>query len=147
MLRTAISSKSYDVTITIAGEQTKMEFRSLTLMERLALMEKVAIVTVSHADLEKLTDNLEQLIISIDGYDEKPSEIIRKLEHKQDLDDLLVAIYKWCHLPEQESKNLDSSPVPSSPGPAEENAEKIVGAENEPASTKPTDSAQAAQSS
>ncbi len=141
MLRTAVSSKSYDVTVNIAGEQTKMVFRSLTLMERLEFIETIAVVALNSDDVAQLATDLEQLIVSIEGHDGAPSEVLRRLEHKSDLDELLVQIYKWCHLPEQESKNLDSLPAQSTPAPVEENAEKTAGAESDPVSTNEIDSA------
>lgn len=142
MLRTAISSKSYDVTVTIAGEQTKMKFRSLSLMERLEFMGKVAVGTVTADGLKQLATDLEQLIISIEGYDEKPSEVLCRLEHSKDVDDLLKCIIEWCHLPEQEAKNLDSLPVQSTPAPVEGNVEIPAGADEELVSTSSTDSEQ-----
>jgi len=134
MLRTAISSKSYDVTVTIAGEQTKMVFRALTLMERLEFLEKVVTASVTAESLKQLAVDLERLIISIEG--EKPSEVLLRLEHKDDLDAILEAVVKWCHLPEQEAKNLDSLPAQSTPAPVEGNVETPAGADDELASTK-----------
>lgn len=141
MLRTAVSSQSYDVTITIAGETTAMKFRALTLMERLALIDKITSAQITTPDIQQITADLDDIIISIEGYDEKPSEVLRRLEHKNDLDELLTAVYRWCHLSEQISKNLDSSPEQSTPIPESTGSvAKTVGVVSEPASTSESDS-------
>lgn len=141
MLRLAKSSTSYDVTVNLAGEPTKMVFRSLTLVERLELIEDIVQIPLTTEGIAKLAKDLGRVVVSIDGYQESPAEVFVRLEHHKDLDDLCTQIVKWCRLPEQEAKNLDSSPGLSDPTPESAGSvPKSVGSEDGPALTNESDS-------
>ena len=140
MLRLATGSRSYDVTVKIAGETTKMKFKSLTLVERLELIEVITGAPVTTEGIKKLAEDLDRVILSIEGHEGKPSEVLLQLEHRGDIDDLCTQVYRWLNLSEQEAKNLDSSPVSSDPNrESTGSVEKDAGPESDPASTNETD--------
>lgn len=140
MLRLAKGSRSYDVTVKVAGETVKMKLKSLTLLKRLEFLEEISSAPLTVEGINKLVIALETVVLSIEGHDGPPSELFKQMEHRKDLDELSAQLARWCHLDEQESKNLDSSPVqseaaPASSGSVEKDAEK----ESDSASTKKID--------
>ena len=138
MLRLANSSRSYDVTVTVAGELIRMKLRSTTVSERVALLHDIANSTPSSEGFPEFCKNLARVIDSIEGYPEPPAQVLERLEHQVDLDTIAKAILNWLTLNEQESKNLDSSPARSTPAPdSTGSAATTVGVENGPASTTP----------
>jgi hypothetical protein len=137
MLRLAKHGSIYEVSITMAGEPIKMQLRSLSLIERLELVQEIAQAKLSPEGIKALIQSLGKVIASIEGYEESPAEVLELLEHRKDIDELATSIVRWCHLSEQESKNLDSSPERSDPAPGLlGSAEKSVGSEQGPVSIK-----------
>lgn len=139
MLRLAKGSQSYDVSVKIAGETTKMKLKSLTLLQRLEFLEEISSAPLSIEGINQLTKSLERVVLSVEGHDGPPSELFKQMEHRKDLDELAAQLARWCHLDEQESKNLDSSPGQSEAAlESMGSAEKHAGKESDSASTSKT---------
>ncbi len=134
MLRVADALRTYDVQFEVAGTPVKMKMKSLSLEERAELVLKWEALEKAGTMIPDMFTELGQVIVSIEGYDESPAEILAKLEHKSDLRQIYTHVLKWMSLDELMSKNFNSSSEQATQEPAG-NAEKPAEPEDEPAST------------
>ena len=134
MLRCADALRTYDVQFEVAGTLVKMKMKSLSLEQRSQLLSDIAELETAGTMIPNVFKELDRVIVSIEGYDENPSEVLGMLEHKSDLLTIFTHTVKWLSLDEQMSKNFNSSSEQATQEPAG-SAEKPVEADDETAST------------
>lgn len=140
-------NKTHKIPITIDGEETVFNFKSMTIEQKTDLLMDIQNqvpedqVEFSKEEMKKYTnDALKKLceaIESIEGEDGTPLKILSKLENRTDLKVIVETVCSYCVMTPDEIKNSKSSSnqlIPASVG----NAEKIAKPEKEDVSTTQT---------
>lgn len=135
MLRFAQTSKTYDVTIEVAGQPVALKLRSLALWERLEILDcifgpKTENTTIDPTIVEARErwnirfETMARVIAEIDGQVEVV-DTLKQLEHIKDINEIALGVVRWLFLEEQDSKNFSSSseqPTPETAGDVEKTA-------------------------
>lgn len=121
-LRLVNKQKLYPVTAC----DTVFRIVSLSLGEKEKLISGLVNIGTDDGAFSRLVDLItDGVIISIDGYDESPKEVISKLEDLSQLRSIITAVIEHCSMMDKEVKNSDSSlepPTPASAGNVEKTA-------------------------
>jgi hypothetical protein len=130
MLRFASCDKTYEVTIPVGGQPAVLQLRSLSLLDRIEVMDMLVkpadplppdatvadVMAHTRKHWESRFDTLARIVASIEG-DGGVVQALGRMEHISDIHDIIHGIMPWIFLPEQESKNFCSSPEPVTPEP------------------------------
>jgi len=115
MLRLVDPSKHHPVTIC----DVVFQMRSMSVREKFTTIENLSGLTATQASYDAMIDILCSVISSIDG-NENVKETLNRIEHLDDLTEIINGVVGYCALMSPESKNSDSSSDTSTPTPAGE---------------------------
>jgi hypothetical protein len=128
-------------THTIEACGTRFTIRSLSIGDKEKLVYDLMTIgdgtSAEDSAFSRLVDRLCTAIVSIEGYEEPPADILKQLEELEDLRAIVQAVIAFCSLTKAERKNSPSSSVQPTPESAG-NVEKPAGPDGEPASTTQT---------
>ena len=136
MLRLADKNQTYPLPFMVGGERTVFNIRGMSIADQFDIIGKLSEIGAD-GFLDTMIETLCPYIESIDGYDDKPADVLRQLETQAHLIDIMREFRTWISLDDHSVKNFVSSSeqrIQESAGSAEKNVEQV----EEPALTEAT---------